>query len=549
MENEENQGVITVENEGGKGNPNHAPAGTPGGKGGQFVSGPQSDGGSNDDEMGTIELKETPKDSNSNLQSIIKEFISQKKEVENQKAMDFVDSVKGEITEENANAINNYSREQMLAFLSNSETGYDERRLKFATDAQLRALLYAEAVKAKRIQLEQKLTLIEKRKEEINAEITEKLNQYNIDSFSGMWLDTVHPSDYKFLKEKGSFEKKKQYYEDVLANADSPIDKKVKATQYLAKLNDFEKAGIEYEEAKLKFNNENIDELESLEKDSVLISEQIKNFQPDSELIKNADAFCSKFLDKNSAYSKERKNNAVWFKGFNEAYQHFSSNAGKHWKMMNSAEQNVIESYTGSGYSRFNKPLRKIYHDSDGYSFSPSAGLGMSTFSEAVNNLTNAIDKCEWEEDIWVNRYIKNNTKMFQLPGTSKPKELEYMTESELQSLVGTSFRDEGFMSAGAAKGTGYKTGNIVFNIYCPKGTKMAYVAPYSASSSSENEMIIQRGYEFRITKITHNGSHYYLDMEVVLGSDSKKPIGNDLKKIGNEYYYKPRGSSGEKYD
>ena len=77
----------------------------------------------------------------------------------------------------------------------------------------------------------------------------------------------------------------------------------------------------------------------------------------------------------------------------------------------------------------------------------------------------------------------------------------------------------------------------------------MAYVAPYSSASKGENEMILQRGYSYRITKVEKKGGSYYLDMEVILGSDAQKPVGNDLKKIGNEFYYKPRHEVGEEYE
>ena len=77
----------------------------------------------------------------------------------------------------------------------------------------------------------------------------------------------------------------------------------------------------------------------------------------------------------------------------------------------------------------------------------------------------------------------------------------------------------------------------------------MIYAAPFSSVGSGENEMILQRGYSYRITKVERKGGAYYLDMEVILGSDSSKPVGNDLKKLGNEYYYKPRHELGENYD
>ena len=309
-------------------------------------------------------------------------------------------------------------------------------------------------------------------------------------------------------------------------------------------MDEFEQLGQEYENLKEQLYNEHLDDLENIETEISNLQTELSNYEPQSDVIKLTKSYIDKFVDKNSAYSVARKNNALWFKSMESAYSHFSVMAKQHWGTMNSNEREAIEEYTGSGYSRFNKPLRKITHAYDGYSMSV-----FGTFSNGVNQLTNAIDKCTWDNDIWLNRFIKNNTKMFMLPGAKTARSLESMTDSELQSLVGTAFTDNGFMSCGSAKGTGYKTGSIIFNIYCPKGTHMAYVAPYSSASQYENEMIIQRGYEYRITKVEKSGSKYFLDMEVVLGSDANKPVGNELKKLGNEYYYKPRGEKGEDYD
>lgn len=544
MENEE---IITVENKGGKGNPNHAPAGTS--KGGQFVSGPESGGNiekpvindEGEDDVGTFKLHKIP---DTPLGNALMSFVSQKKEIINAQAKQYIDSVRENLTEEKIQFYNSLSKSEKLELLYDSPLGYDKKRLGFATDAQIDALLYAECIKNAPIQLEQEKILLEKEKNEINNVISEKLKQNDIESFPGIWKNSSPtPSQYQELKDSGSFDKKKEYYEGVLANSESPLIEKVKSKQFLSKLNEFEKLGTEYEQLKAEISAEYVDKLEEIESKLTQINEKKAYF--DDKLIGKADEYINKFVDKDAVYSQARKNAAVWFQSLESAYGHFKPISSQHWKNMSEEQRSVIEAYTGSGYSRFNKPLREIAHDPDGYSF---GDYGLETFSKGVNNMTEAIDKCTWDEDIWVNRFIRDDTKMFVLPGTSKKKSLESMTDAEFNSLVGTAFTDNGFVSSGAAKKTGYHTGHIIFNIYCPKGTKMMYAAPYSAVGAGENEMIIQRGYSYRITKVERKGGYHYLDMEVVLGSDANKPVGNDLKKLGNEYYYKPRGKAGEAY-
>ena len=112
------------------------------------------------------------------------------------------------------------------------------------------------------------------------------------------------------------------------------------------------------------------------------------------------------------------------------------------------------------------------------------------------------------------------------------------MTHDQLQKFVGKGGRQYNFISTGVAKGKGF-SGDVICNIYAPKGTKMIYAEPfsfysganYSTSSSTkfwdgkekqttfgyESEMIIQRGAYYRITKIEKTYGTTYIDMEVVL--------------------------------
>ena len=104
-------------------------------------------------------------------------------------------------------------------------------------------------------------------------------------------------------------------------------------------------------------------------------------------------------------------------------------------------------------------------------------------------------------------------------------------SQSDLNNLlVGKVVKDEAFVSCGSAKGAGFS--GYIFNVYAPKGTKMLYAEPFSAfgqghgqnwdglsgqtSFSGEFETIIQRGTEFRVTKVDKQGSNIFFDIEVV---------------------------------
>ena len=207
--------------------------------------------------------------------------------------------------------------------------------------------------------------------------------------------------------------------------------------------------------------------------------------------------------------------------------QHFGEKFEKMWKSLTSTERSQLKDYTGGGFSKYNKPLRGISHP----------GWGGWNFADNVTTLTNALNKCVWDEDIWVQRGISDSP-IFLLPGKNSPMHVSDMTPNQINSLVGTTFTDKGFFSAGAGKGTGFG-GLIIFNTYCPKGTKMAYMNTHGHyAHGSENEMVLQRGYSYRITKVEKKGSKYYIDCEVILGSDEQNNITdlNELSKIGKKY-------------
>ena len=104
-------------------------------------------------------------------------------------------------------------------------------------------------------------------------------------------------------------------------------------------------------------------------------------------------------------------------------------------------------------------------------------------------------------------------------------------TDAEIMALVGKEGTEGAFTSAGVAKGKGFG-GNVITNIYAPRGTKMMYAEPYSSfgkgsgrswdgiakqsTFGSESEIILQRGTTFRVTKVEKSGNTWYIDVEVI---------------------------------
>lgn len=104
-------------------------------------------------------------------------------------------------------------------------------------------------------------------------------------------------------------------------------------------------------------------------------------------------------------------------------------------------------------------------------------------------------------------------------------------SDAEIMSLLGAEGVEGTFWSAGVAKGKGF-SGDIIFNIYAPKGTKAMYCEPFSAygygsgkswdglsgqsSFGYESEILIQRGTKFKITKIEKSGGQWYIDVDII---------------------------------
>ena len=135
----------------------------------------------------------------------------------------------------------------------------------------------------------------------------------------------------------------------------------------------------------------------------------------------------------------------------------------------------------------------------------------------------------DYDFDIWTNRGVgyKGMDDFFGIDMNDF-----YLSESELSAkLVGTNPTEYGFMSMGVSKGYGFDR-DIKLNVYVPKGTKMMYAEPFSAfgngdghswngvskqsSFGHEAEMILQRGTQFRVTKVEKSNEKWYIDMEVI---------------------------------
>lgn len=385
---------------------------------------------------------------------------------------------------------------------------YDENKIKNASDEEIELLFLHEHLNVRQ-------------KEILNEEL-----ELEKETFNNIWkAQSVTVKDY--FDKRDSIVAKREYYEneinkikDLVLDNDS---KQAYAVNYLKSkldsLNRFEELGQKYEKLRDEYFN-------------------LKSYEGNKELKE----FSEKFKNNDNPYSEERKNNAIWFNSDSKyvnaenATKHFKEETMQHFSNMTENEKDVLYTYT-TGSRRYNEPLRHRNY---------TAGKDYNVdFVQDVVDMTNAIDKCTWKDDIWVQRFVDKNSMFLKTPGDFDGKDIYSLSDDELQALVGSTIEDTGFFSAGAGKGTGWDGSGgipIILNTYCPRGTKMAYLNVHGHfSQSPENEMLLQRGYSYRITKVEKkmesNGKfRFYVDMEVVLGSDENKFSLEELHQIDKQY-------------
>lgn len=217
------------------------------------------------------------------------------------------------------------------------------------------------------------------------------------------------------------------------------------------------------------------------------------------------------------AYSQARKDAAVWAKNTKDADDVLRAKCGEVWRNATDEEKNAIFGYTSS-YHNINEPLRGLTY----YGSAADTQLGL----DRIPLMESIINKSYYDKDIWLQRGGGMvELKKYGLTNYASA------TDAEIMALVGKEGTEGAFTSAGVAKGKGFG-GNVITNIYAPRGTKMMYAEPYSSFGNgsgrswdgiakqstfgSESEIILQRGTTFRVTKVEKSGNTWYIDVEVI---------------------------------
>ena len=226
-----------------------------------------------------------------------------------------------------------------------------------------------------------------------------------------------------------------------------------------------------------------------------------------------------------AAYSDARKGVAQKFTNAPEADDYFHQYATGIWPKLTDEEKEALWGYTaGSGY--ITEPLRAI----NGHYYYYSNR--MAETEKHIRALTTALDKCALKEDV----FIKRDDAAWGVEYVFGIKDLSKY-QSNPKALVGMVGTDESFISCSSCKNTFFTaTGrkDVIYNIYCPKGTKGTYCEPFSScgtygrrwdgtrksnpSNRNENEFLLQRGTKYRITGAKYDAAadKWIIDIEVI---------------------------------
>lgn len=231
-----------------------------------------------------------------------------------------------------------------------------------------------------------------------------------------------------------------------------------------------------------------------------------------------------KSLNTADAYSQARKDAAMWTDDPKEADKRVRSKCGEVWKGATGLEKDAAYGYT-AGSSYINEPLRGQRY----IPYDKATTLKAQRSQSHIEALTDLIERSEYDFDMWLQRGVDYNGARGLL-GVD-------LYSANPQTLVGKVVTEKAFSLCGMAKGAGFDSRPVIYNIYCPKGTKMLYCEPFSAfgngsgrawdgvakqsSIGYEAEILLQQGTTFRITKAEYSGGKWFIDMEVI----DQKPL------------------------
>lgn len=371
---------------------------------------------------------------------------------------------------------------------------YDGDEVKFtlsaSVDEQVKYLTLQDNKNDWQEKLNDKLVAKEKKKlVKEQVQLQQQIDDIEIKTYTGIWKNDITTADY--VTKQHSIAAKKTYYENKLLTTTDPTSV-AKYQQYLKQLDEFEAEGKN---------------LFDLQTQLAATAAKLTNLKK-SGIISNAKNAVS------DTFSTARKQAAKWFDrkagGFSAADAYFDPPAKAVHNAATKKEQHGFYTYTAGsgGHNRplagFEKPWTKsgTGWEQQYYKGAHNVWIDFEGKGEDIRGLTTLIEKSTYPDDVWLQSGQGFGT-LGGFLGVDANK-LQGMTDADLQQFVGKSSILHQFISTAVNKGGGsiFNAKPVKFNIYAPKGSEMLYASDVGAYGKGENEMILQRGGTYEITKI-----------------------------------------------
>lgn len=327
--------------------------------------------------------------------------------------------------------------------------------------------------------------------------------------YHNIWKDDVTVLDYG--AKQGSIAAKKAYFENKLLSSTGSMAEMQKWQDLLDDLDDFDKQGSAYWKAKTDLDKATA-EWAKLKKSGTL--------KVDTSV--------------GAAYTQDRKNAALWFDkahgGFKAADAYFDPHAKKIHGAALPKERDGFYTYTqgSGGHNRplagFQKPWSKPGSgwEEQFYVGPKKVWIDFEGKGEQIRGLTSLIEKSVFDDDIW----LQSGQEFRTIEGFLgiQYDTLGRMSDAELQQFVGRRNVVYNFFSTAVNEGGGsmFNAKPLKINFYAPKGSQMLYASDVGAFGKGENEMILQRGGTYEITKIywgndatDNNRRKIFVDMDI----------------------------------
>jgi len=326
--------------------------------------------------------------------------------------------------------------------------------------------------------------------------------------YVNIWKDPVTVADYG--AKQGAVAAKKSYFQGKLAMASDPAEK-AKWQGLLDDLDEFEAQGSAYYTAQ-QARDKAAAEWAKLKKAGTLRVDTTAG----------------------AAYTQDRKDAALWFDkahgGFAAADRYFDPPAKAFHRAATPRERDGFYTYTAGsgGHNRplagFEKPWSKPGSgwEQQFYKGPKKVWIDFEGKGEQIRGLTTLIEKSTYPDDVWLQsgQGFASLEGFLGIPyGT-----VDSMSDAALQQYVGRRNVIHNFISTAVNEGGGsiFNSKPMEFNIYAPKGSQMLYASDVGAFGKGENEMILQRGGTYEITRIywgkdatDGNRRKLFVDMEI----------------------------------